>query len=66
MNNETTLIPVAQKQVVFYGDEITAVLVKEEGQTQVYVPLRPLCDYLGLNWSGQHQRLQRDLVLSKK
>lgn len=66
MNNETTLIPVAQKQVVFYGDEITAVLVREEGQAQIYVPLRPLCDYLGLNWSGQRQRLLRDLVLSKK
>lgn len=31
----------------------------------LYVPIRPLCDGLGLNWSGQQQRIRRDAVLSR-
>jgi hypothetical protein len=29
------------------------------------VPLKPLCDYLGVNWDGQRQRLHRDPVLTE-
>jgi len=45
---EKTLQIVEQKTVIFYEDEITAVVVDEDGRQQVYVPLRPICDYLGL------------------
>jgi hypothetical protein len=31
----------------------------------VYVPLRPICDYLGLAWNGQFQRINRDPVLTE-
>lgn len=57
------LIPVEQKQVLFYEDEITAVRVTEAGRPVVYVPLRPICDYLGVSWSGQRDRTVRDPVL---
>lgn len=50
-----------QRTVDFEGDEITAVQA-EDGT--IYIPIRPLCESLGLNWSGQRQRIQRDAVLS--
>lgn len=60
------LVPIEEKHVDFYGDNIPAVLVQvdEEGDNLVYVPLRPLCDFLGLNWSAQTRRLRRDAVLT--
>ena len=58
-------MPVEQRTVIFYDDEITAVLADEGDMQQVYVPVRPLCDFLGLNWSGQRQRINRDPVLSE-
>jgi hypothetical protein len=62
MSEERALVPIEQKQVEFYGDELTAVLL-EDGT--VYVPIRPICDYLGVDWSAQRQRVIRDLVLSE-
>ncbi|MCP5098264.1 MAG: hypothetical protein GY943_22165, partial [Chloroflexi bacterium] len=59
------VVPVEQKTVVFYDDQITAVLIEQDGKQQVYVPVRPLSDALGLAWSGQFERLGRDLVLSE-
>lgn len=58
------LVPVQQRQVDFYGDEIVAVVVDEGEQPQVYVPLRPIVEYLGLNWSGQFRRVKDDEVLA--
>jgi hypothetical protein len=65
MSDEKTLVLVAEKQVDFYGDVLTAALVRVGEDSVVYVPIRPICDYLGLNWSAQYRRIQRDLVLSK-
>ena len=59
------LVPVDQRAVDFYGEEVVAVMVEENGQQQIYVPLRALCDYLGLNWSGQLQRIRREPVLQR-
>ena len=59
------IVPVGQQTVVFYEDEITAVIALDGGERVVYVPLRPICDFLGLVWSGQFERLQRDPVLSQ-
>ncbi len=56
------LVPTEQKQVLFYEDEITAVRV----DTVVYVPIRPICEYLGIDWSAQLQRSRRDAVLSEE
>ena len=65
MSNETALIPIEEKQVDFYGDDLTAALVQLEGNDVVYVPLRPICNYLGIDWAGQRQRIMRDPVLSE-
>ena len=64
MSEEKTLVPVEQRDIDFYGDEITAVLTEENDKRQIFVPIRPICDYLGLSWSGQRERINRDPVLS--
>lgn len=64
MTNQA-LVPVVQKQVTFYEDVITAVLVEINGEEQIYIPLRPMCDYLGLSYTGQRDRIRRDPVLSE-
>ncbi len=58
------LVPIEEKEVVFYGDVLTAVLVKTETGQDIYVPLKPIADALGLDWPSQYRRLQRDEVLS--
>ena len=60
------MIPAEQKIVKFYGDELTAVRVDLEGHSFVYIPVRPVCDYLGVDWSSQRQRINRDPVLSRE
>ncbi|MCO5186060.1 MAG: hypothetical protein M9928_09375 [Anaerolineae bacterium] len=52
---------VEQKTIVFYDDELIAVKL-EDGRT--VVPVKPICDALGVNWDGQRQRITRDDVLS--
>ena len=63
--SERALVPIEEKQVVFYEDEVTAVLVDVADRPQVFVPLRPLADLLGVSWTGQYERIQRDPVLSE-
>lgn len=64
-NTQKALVPVEERTVTFYGDEIKGVVVTTTPSDQaVYVPVRPLCDYLGLNWDGQRRRILRDPVLS--
>jgi len=65
MSNQTTLIPLEQKQVLFYGDEIVALLVELNGRQQIYIPIRPICEFLGVSWTGQRRRINRDPVLSE-
>lgn len=59
--SEKAIEPVEQKSVLFYDDEITAVRL-EDGQ--IMIPLRPICDALGVAWSPQRRRINRDPVLS--
>ncbi len=62
-DSETALTPTEQKTIIFYADELTAVKLKSG---EIYVPVRRLCDNLGLDWDGQRQRIQRDTVLSEE
>ena len=63
MSDEKSLAAIEQKRVEFYGDDLVAVRVQDG---TIYVPIRPLCELLGLDWSGQRQRIMRDAVLSQK
>lgn len=68
MSEETkNMVPIEERQVDFYGDDITAALVEPTGQDQpqIFVPLRPICEYLGLDWPSQTRRLKRDEILNE-
>ena len=66
MSEEKALVAVEQRTVTFYDDQIPIVLVDKAGGNQVYVPVRPICDFLGVDWSAQYRRIGRDAVLSEE
>ena len=64
MSEETALVPSETRTVDFYGDPITGALVPITGdEPRIYVPIRPICEALGLSWGSQRNRLYRDEVL---
>jgi len=64
-NTEQTpaIIPQAEKVVDFYGDKVPVAKGQDE---KLYVPLRPLAEFLGVSFSGQAERIRRDRVLNAK
>lgn len=58
---ENTLQPIEQRQINFYGDELTAVRA-DDGH--VYVAIRHMCDALGLTVAPQTRRIKRDELLT--
>lgn len=64
MSESTSLMPVEQREVLFYEDEVTAVLVDDESGRTVYIPVRPICSHLGIAWDPQRRRILRDPVLN--
>jgi hypothetical protein len=58
---ELAIVPVEQRTINFYGDDLVA--VRDEAGT-VWVPVRRLCEALGIDWSGQRQRILRDPVMA--
>ena len=63
MKDEKALVPIEQKIVEFYEDEITAARL---ANGEVFVPIRPICDNLGVTLAGQRERINRDPVLSEE
>ncbi|MCA9933351.1 MAG: ORF6C domain-containing protein [Anaerolineales bacterium] len=64
MSNELQVIE--QREVLFEGDSVIAVAVQEDGERKIYIPVRQICDLLGVAWSPQLRRINRDAVLSQK
>jgi hypothetical protein len=56
------MTPVEERQIDFYGTTIYAV-IQEDGR--IMVPIRPICEGLGIDWSAQWRRIGRDEVLSE-
>ena len=46
--------------VPFHSEEIT-ILTKDE---EILIPLKQLCDNLGVSWKGQYRRIKEDPVLN--
>ena len=62
----TSITPIQQKQIDFQGGKITAVMVQDsDGRENVYIPLRPLVEGMGLNWSGQRKKIKKNPVLGE-
>lgn len=64
MTEPSPLLPEAIRTIPLYGDEIPGALVRIDGEAKIYIPLRALCDFLGLSWAGQRERTMRDEVLA--
>jgi hypothetical protein len=60
-DEQRALVPTEEKTIVFYDDELTAVML---AGGEIYAPVRRLCDNLGLSWAGQRERINRDKVLA--
>lgn len=59
--------PIEQKQVDFSGAKITAVLAQDSNdREQIYIPLRPLVEGMGLDWAGQYRRIKNDAILNEE
>ncbi|MDQ4079007.1 MAG: hypothetical protein M3220_22540 [Chloroflexota bacterium] len=58
---EETIQPVEQRTVEFHGDELVAVRA-EDGT--IWIPIRRVCEALGVTYQGQLERVRRDPVLS--
>lgn len=61
MTESKSLVPIEQKEVQFYEDSIVAVRLLN---SSIFIPVKPICDLLGVDWGGQYRRIQRDPVLS--
>src|SRR6266567_4709629 len=61
---EKALTPLQVGQMDFYGDLLQVVLVEIGGERLVVVPLRQFCQYLGVDWPSQYQRVKRDDILA--
>ncbi len=61
--NDQELISIGEVSIPFYEDRLI-VQLGEDGE--IYVALRPIVEALGLDWSGQLQRIKRDPVLSEE
>lgn len=59
----SALVPTRQREVQFYGDQITAV---QANDGTIYIPIRPICELIGVDWNGQRRRINRDPVLSEE
>lgn len=62
MSKDKTIEPIEQREIRFYEDTVMAV-VADDGT--VYVPIRPMCELIGVAGNAQLRRIQRDPVLSE-
>ncbi len=61
-NQEKRLTVVSQKEVVFYGDALSAV---RGDDNQIYAGINQMCQALGLDAQGQRRRMERHSIISK-
>lgn len=57
----TAITVTRQKMIVFNGDELVAISAEDD---MIYVPLKPICERLGIAWQPQARKINSDPVLS--
>jgi hypothetical protein len=60
---DSALVPQREQSVDFYGDAIPVARTPDGG---LYVALRPITDFLGLDFSAQRRRVMRDEVMAPR
>jgi hypothetical protein len=61
MAESKSLAAVEQREAALYEDTVVAVRL---ASSEIYVPIRPICDNLKVALAGQRERINRDPVLS--
>lgn len=61
-NESRPIVPVEQRTIDFYGDQLVAV---RDAEGVVWVPVRRLCEALEVDRQGQMDRISRDPVLRR-
>jgi len=56
------LVPTSTHEFDFYGDILLVALV----DNIPYIAVRPITDFLGIDWSSQRHRIQRDPILAEE
>src|SRR5579859_175940 len=59
---EKALVSTSTHEIDFYGDLLVIALIEDTA----YVALKPITDFLGLDWASQRQRVQRDEVMKEE
>lgn len=62
MSDDKQLTVIEQREIGFYEDQVVAVKV-EDGT--VFVPVRPICELIGIAWNGQYERIKREPILDE-
>jgi len=57
------LIPREQRHVLIEGEDVLAVWI---GERDIYIPLRPMCEALGIVARAQITRIKRDDVMAER
>ena len=65
MSDGRALVLLEEHAIIFYDAKLTAVLVGVGEEEQFFVPVRPLCDSLGVDWFAPRKRIVGDAVLSE-
>ena len=60
--HSVALIPRTTRKVTFYSDVLLVALVEDTP----YVAIRPIAEFIGLEWSSQRLRIQRDEILNEE
>lgn len=60
MSANNTSVPTL-RQISFDDDQLMAI----EKDEKIYVAMKPICEVIGLNWSGQYSLIKRDEVLAE-
>jgi len=62
MSENAALIPVDQKEITFYGDELVAIRANDG---HIYVSIRHLAEALGMTRQSQVRRVERQAILKE-
>jgi hypothetical protein len=62
MTGNERFLPVKQRALDFYGDNLTAIRANDD---RIYAGLTQMCHALGLDPQGQRRRIERHAVMSK-
>lgn len=57
--------PIEQHDVDYEGHTLVSTLIDQGNGPEIYIPLRPIVEYMGLAWGSQANRVRRDPILSE-